>query len=96
MRILANENFAGEAVVALRARGHDVLWVRTDCPGSTDSQVADRARSEARLLLTFDKDPAHVARVAVAVLEAREDWGGHFSVIEDWRIRMTPLPTGPV
>lgn len=32
-----------------------------------------------------------VAR-AVAVLESRSDWTGHFSVVEDARIRMVPLP----
>ncbi len=36
---------------------------------------------------------AHVARVAVAAFNQRQDWAGHFSVIEDTRIRMTPLPT---
>jgi hypothetical protein len=30
MRILANENFPGEAVAVLRSSGHDVVWVRTD------------------------------------------------------------------
>ena len=27
MRSLADENFAGDAVLALRERGHDVAWV---------------------------------------------------------------------
>ena len=31
------------------------------------------------------------ARTAVAALESRSDWKGHFSVVEDNRIRMTPL-----
>jgi predicted nuclease of predicted toxin-antitoxin system len=117
MRILANENFPREAVETLRARGHDVLWARTDSPGSPDSRVVDRAASERRILITFDKDfgelafrrgvfsPAgiilfrikapsavRVAQVAVAVLEGRTDWVGHFSVIEEGRVRMTPLP----
>jgi predicted nuclease of predicted toxin-antitoxin system len=35
---------------------------------------------------------AHVARVAVAVLQSRTDWVGNFSVVEDRRIRMIPLP----
>lgn len=35
---------------------------------------------------------AHVARAAVAALSSRIDWAGHFSVVEDDRIRMTPLP----
>ena len=34
----------------------------------------------------------HIAQVAVQALESRSDWEGHFSVIEDRRIRMTPLP----
>jgi predicted nuclease of predicted toxin-antitoxin system len=117
MRILANENFPGAAVEALRARGHDVFWARTNFPGSPDSEVVKRAASEHRILITFDKDfgelafrrglsspagivlfrikapsAAHVAEMAVAVLESRDDWAGHFSVIEERRVRMTPLP----
>jgi predicted nuclease of predicted toxin-antitoxin system len=101
----------------LRQRGHDVAWVRTDAPGSTDREVLERAETEERLLITFDKDfgelafrarlqassgivlfrisvpsPTHVARVAAAALESRADWAGHFAVVEDSRIRMTPLP----
>jgi len=34
--ILANENVPGEAVEALRHRGHNVVWIRTDAPGSKD------------------------------------------------------------
>jgi hypothetical protein len=34
MRFLADENFPGDAVAALRAADHDVLWVRTDAPGA--------------------------------------------------------------
>ena len=30
MRLLADENFPGDAVTALRAAGHDVLWIRTE------------------------------------------------------------------
>ncbi len=118
MRFLADENFPGEAVEALRARGHGVSWVRTEFPGSSDSAVSDRADVEARLLITLDKDfgemtfrrglfapagiilfrlrtssPARFAQIAVAVLESRNDWSGNFSVVEEGRIRMTPLPS---
>ena len=117
MRILANENFPGDAIAALRQRGHDVAWIRAEAPGSSDRQVLARAETEDRVLITFDKDfgelafraklpastgiilfrisapsSAHVARVAVAALESRTDWAGHFAVVEDTRIRMTPLP----
>jgi predicted nuclease of predicted toxin-antitoxin system len=36
---------------------------------------------------------AHVARVAVSALGSRDDWPGHFSVIDDRHVRMTPLPS---
>jgi Domain of unknown function (DUF5615) len=39
MRFLANENFPGAAVAALVAAGHDVVWIRTTAPGSTDREV---------------------------------------------------------
>ncbi|MDZ4158390.1 MAG: DUF5615 family PIN-like protein [Anaerolineaceae bacterium] len=117
MQLLANENFPGDAVIALRQQGNDVAWVREDSPGVTDIQVLDRAQREDRILITFDKDfgelafryglpascgiilfristpsPEHVTSLAVAALQQREDWAAHFSVIEETRIRMTPLP----
>ena len=118
MRLLANENFPGDAVTTLRQQGHDVIWIREDSPGLPDTRVLERAQQESRLLITFDKDfgdlafrfglPAscgiilfrismpssdYVARLATTALEQRDDWAGHFSVLEDDRIRMTPLPT---
>lgn len=36
--------------------------------------------------------PSHIATVAIKALESRTDWAGHFSVIEEMRVRMTPLP----
>lgn len=56
LRLLANENIPGEVVTELRRRGHDVAWIRTDCPGLADAAVLERARREGRLLVTFDKD----------------------------------------
>ena len=118
MRILANENVPGEAVGALRSRGHDVAWVLEVDPGALDDAVVQRARDEDRVIITFDKDfgelafrarlpsstgiimfrlalssPEHVTETIVAALQARDDWTGHFTVIEEGRIRMTLLPT---
>jgi predicted nuclease of predicted toxin-antitoxin system len=56
MRILADENFPKSIVEALRADGHDVLWARTDCPGWKDVVLLSLAESEARIVLTLDKD----------------------------------------
>ncbi|MBI2908285.1 MAG: DUF5615 family PIN-like protein [Chloroflexi bacterium] len=61
MRILANENVAGEAVEALRRDGHDVVWIRTYAPGSADEAVLAQAQSEGRILVTFDKDFGELA-----------------------------------
>jgi predicted nuclease of predicted toxin-antitoxin system len=117
MDILANENFPGDAVEALRDQGHDVIWVRTEAPGISDAEVLELAQNQNRILITFDKDfgelafrtrlparngsvlfrismpsPRRVSLAAVTALGSRDDWAGHFSVIEDDRIRMTTMP----
>jgi predicted nuclease of predicted toxin-antitoxin system len=56
MRLLADENFPKPIVEALRADGHDVLWARTDCAGWKDIVLLDLAESEARIVLTLDRD----------------------------------------
>jgi predicted nuclease of predicted toxin-antitoxin system len=56
MRLCANENIPEDCVSRLRQRGHDVFWIRETIPGSSDLDVIARARSEQRLLITFDKD----------------------------------------
>ncbi len=117
MRFLANENFPGQAVEALRQQGHDILWIRTEAPGSPDVTVLEMAEVEERILLTFDRDfgelafrvglpatisiilfrlrmnsAARVTEIVVAALASRSDWTGNFSVVEEDRIRMRPLP----
>ena len=61
MRFLANENFPGDAVTALEAAGHDIVWVRTSGPGSKDEDILAWAERESRVLLTFDKDFGELA-----------------------------------
>ena len=56
LRFLANENFPKGGIDALRRKGHDVLWMQTDAPGSKDPDILARAIAESRILLTFDKD----------------------------------------
>ncbi|MBB4370244.1 putative nuclease of putative toxin-antitoxin system [Bradyrhizobium sp. cir1] len=116
MRFLADENFPGSAVAVLSASGHDVVWIRTSAPGSSDPEVLAQASHEQRILLTFDKDfgelakaaslpatcgivllrippaaPGRIGRVLAELILARDDWAGHFSVIEPGRVRMRPL-----
>ena len=61
MRLLANENFPGDAVAALRGNGYDVCWIREDAPGIGDPQVLAWAMREKRVLLTFGKDFGELA-----------------------------------
>jgi predicted nuclease of predicted toxin-antitoxin system len=56
MRLLADENFPKPVVDQLRAEGHDVIWARSDLPGWKDPVLLDLAESEARIVLTLDKD----------------------------------------
>ena len=56
MRFLADENFPRPTVESLRKEGHDVVWVRTDCPGLSDRRLVERAEADNRLILTLDKD----------------------------------------
>lgn len=117
MRILADENFPRDAVEALRGQGYDIVWIRTEAPGSSDREVLARAQNENRIIITFDKDfgelafrfrlsaasgvilfrilpssSERIAQIVVAVLAARTDWAGNFTVVEADRIRMKPLP----
>jgi predicted nuclease of predicted toxin-antitoxin system len=64
MRFLANENFPGSAVAALDAAGHDVVWVGTSAPGSSDPEVLASAIRDQRILLTFDKDFGELAKAS--------------------------------
>ena len=37
-------------------------------------------------------NPAQLANMVLTVVNSRSDWEGHFAVVEQDRIRMTPLP----
>lgn len=57
-RLLADENYPGPSVAALRAAGHDVSWVAELRPGILDEDVIAWGRAEGRVVLTFDRDLA--------------------------------------
>jgi predicted nuclease of predicted toxin-antitoxin system len=56
MRFLANENVPLATITALRERAHDVIWIRTAAPGSSDEDILSRGVAEGRIVITFDKD----------------------------------------
>ena len=54
--VLANENFPEPAIRKLRAAGVDVVAVAETMPSASDADILERARSERRWLVTFDRD----------------------------------------
>lgn len=56
MRFLADESCDYAVVRALRSAGHDVVAVADTNAQAPDSEVADLAASDGRILLTEDKD----------------------------------------
>jgi len=59
-------------------------------------ELAFRARLPASagvVLVRVPASPGETVRHVLAALAARDDWAGHFSVIERDRIRMIPLPS---
>ena len=56
MRFLADENVPYGVVKRLRKDGVDIMSVYDVRRGITDSEVAELANSEGRILITFDKD----------------------------------------
>ena len=61
MRFLADENVPLALISKLRSLGHDVLWVAESAPGIDDVEVLRRARTDARVCITFDKDLGEMA-----------------------------------
>ena len=52
------------------------------------------AQSGIVLFRVTPKSSQYIAQAAVQALASRDNWVGHFSVVEDNRIRMTPLTQG--
>lgn len=48
-------------MAALRAHGHDVIWMLEAAPGTPDSDVLAIAQGESRVVVTFDKDFGELA-----------------------------------
>jgi predicted nuclease of predicted toxin-antitoxin system len=78
--------------VLRRAQVEERLLVTFDKDfGELAFRVGLPASSGVVLFRVSAPSSAHIAHIAVSVLNSRDDWAGHFSVIDDRRIRMTPL-----
>ena len=73
MRLLADGNFPKSILDALRAGGHDVLWARTDLPGSIDVAIASGGS---------------LAPLMRVVGRAGGTWAGYISIITVEGIQM--------
>lgn len=118
MRFLADENFPGRAVAALRRAGLAVDWALELAPGAPDEAVLSRAVESGAVILTFDKDfgelawrmkpsagfgvllfrlpmpkAAEAGEALARLVLSRQDWAGHFSVVEPGRLRMRAFIT---
>lgn len=70
MKFLADECCDAKLVKKLRDAGHNVLYVMENAPGSTDTEVLEKAFIEERVLITEDKDFGElVYRLKKQVLE---------------------------
>ncbi|MBS1824739.1 MAG: DUF5615 family PIN-like protein [Acidobacteria bacterium] len=84
MKLVADESVEGPTVLALRAAGHEVLFIAETSPGIEDIAVLEFARGEKALLLTADKDFGEL------VFRNREP---HFGVLLMRSLARTPEET---
>lgn len=61
MILLADENFPGFAIRALRSDGRVIRWIAEEAPGSSDSVVLGLAQENGWVLVTLDKDFGELA-----------------------------------
>lgn len=101
MRFAVNENVSATVIRELRARGHDVLAAQAEqrivvTHDKDFGELAFRydlpAACGVVLIRLSGANPAADNLHVLAVLESRNDWPGHFSVVERGRVRMRPLP----
>lgn len=56
MRFLIDECTGPRVASWLREQGHDVVSVYESCRGASDEAILQRATTEGRVLITYDKD----------------------------------------
>jgi predicted nuclease of predicted toxin-antitoxin system len=82
-----------DAVVLARAQAERRLVLTSD-KDFGELAFRDRLPAESGVVLVRADatSPSQIARLVTAAIASRSDWEGHFSVVENDQIRMTPLP----
>jgi predicted nuclease of predicted toxin-antitoxin system len=80
-----------EGVLGWAARDGRLLVTLDKDFGQLAFRVGLPAGCGVLLLRVRASSSAHIARAVVGALGSRDDWAGHFSVVDGDRIRMTPL-----
>jgi uncharacterized protein with PIN domain len=84
VRLLVDECLSRSIVEVLRARGHDVRFIRDDAKGETDVGVLAIAVAEDRILITEDRDfglltirNGESSRGVIVVAASSFGWSSH-------------------
>jgi predicted nuclease of predicted toxin-antitoxin system len=56
MTFLADENFPAPSIIYLRAKNYHIISIGEDYSSISDEEVLEKAVSEKRIILTFDRD----------------------------------------
>lgn len=56
MKFLADENIPRKVVDLISEQWHDIQWIKTFFPKSSDDRILSLAEADERIILTFDRD----------------------------------------
>jgi len=101
MRLLADENIPALTLERLRGRGHDVLAI-AECEqrilltfDKDFGELAYSSNPRPSCGITLFRIPLrsaeYISEMIAGVLDCRNDWPGHFAVVEPDRIRLRQL-----
>lgn len=85
---------ASDKEILQRAQSEKLLVITND---KDFGELAFRSRLPAQcgvvLFRLSGSNPESDSQRILDVLNSRTDWQGHFTVVDDWKIRIRPLPT---
>ena len=85
---------SADSAVLARALAEDRLLITFDKDfGELVFKSGAKASRGVALFRISQPSPTAVAERVATVLTSRDDWSGHFSVVDDYTVRMRRLPT---